>query len=139
MCGQSILKRSQNARDERRDASNESSSSRDDVAESGSVNPTVSIVIPVYNGANYLRAAIDSALAQTYPDIEIIVVNDGSDDGGETRDVLVSFGSRIRYLEKNNGGDRQPTLSLTSILRKDSGTGGDHGRQVVRGRQVGGR
>jgi glycosyltransferase involved in cell wall biosynthesis len=64
----------------------------------------VSIVIPVYNGANYLREAIDSALAQTYPDIEIIVVNDGSNDGGSTRDVALSFGDRIRYLEKDNGG-----------------------------------
>jgi glycosyltransferase involved in cell wall biosynthesis len=40
--------------------------------------PLVSIIIPVYNGANYMRAAIDSALAQDYPRIEIIVVNDGS-------------------------------------------------------------
>ncbi len=41
-------------------------------------NPKVSIVIPVYNGSNYLQKAIDSALAQTYKNVEVIVVNDGS-------------------------------------------------------------
>ena len=39
--------------------------------------PKVSIVIPVYNGSNYMREAIDSALNQTYNNIEVIVVNDG--------------------------------------------------------------
>ena len=46
--------------------------------------PLVSIVIPVYKGAQYMRTAIDSALAQTYKNVEIIVVNDGSPDDGET-------------------------------------------------------
>ena len=41
------------------------------------MNPKVSIVIPVYNGENYMKEAIDSALAQTYDNCEIIVVNDG--------------------------------------------------------------
>lgn len=66
--------------------------------------PIVSIVIPVYNGANYLGQAIDSALAQTYTRTEVIVVNDGSNDGGRTREIALSYGSRIRYLEKSNGG-----------------------------------
>lgn len=66
--------------------------------------PTVSIVIPVYNGANYLGQAIESALAQTYPDTEVIVVNDGSDDEGKTHDVALSFGDRIRFFGKSNGG-----------------------------------
>jgi glycosyltransferase involved in cell wall biosynthesis len=67
-------------------------------------NPKVSIVIPVYNGADYLREAIDSALAQTYPDIEVIVVNDGSDDGGMTERIAHSYGARINYCYKENGG-----------------------------------
>ena len=68
------------------------------------MDPLVSIVIPVYNGANYLREAIDSALAQTYSNVEIIVVNDGSDDGGATRDIALSYGDKIRYFAKDNGG-----------------------------------
>ena len=67
-------------------------------------NPFVTIIIPVYNGSNYLSEAIDSALSQTYKNIEIIVVNDGSNDGGKTRDIALSYGDKIRYFEKENGG-----------------------------------
>ncbi len=66
--------------------------------------PKVSIVIPAYNASNYLAEAIDSALAQTYPNAEIIVVNDGSKDDGATRMVALSYGDKIRYFEKENGG-----------------------------------
>ena len=66
--------------------------------------PVVSIVIPVYNGSNYLAQAIDSALKQDYPNIEVIVVNDGSTDGGKTEAIALAYGSRIRYYSKKNGG-----------------------------------
>ena len=66
--------------------------------------PLVSIVIPVYNGSNYMREAIDSALAQDYENKEIIVVNDGSTDGGATEEIALSYGDSIRYLHKENGG-----------------------------------
>ena len=66
--------------------------------------PLVSIVIPVYNGSNFLREAIDSALAQTYKNCEVIVVNDGSQDGGATDAICRSYGDRIRYFAKENGG-----------------------------------
>ena len=44
------------------------------------MNKKVTIIIPVYNGQNYLKEAIESALAQTYKNKEVIVVNDGSND-----------------------------------------------------------
>lgn len=66
--------------------------------------PKVSIVIPVYNGSNYLREAIDSALAQTYSNIEVLVINDGSNDGGRTEAIAQSYGSQVRYFLKTNGG-----------------------------------
>lgn len=66
--------------------------------------PKISIVIPAYNASNYLAEAIESALAQTYPNVEIIVVNDGSRDDGATERVAMSYGDRIRYFAKENGG-----------------------------------
>ncbi len=65
-------------------------------------NPLVSIVIPVYNGENYMREAIDSALGQTYKNIEVLVVNDGSKD--RTDEIARSYGNKIRYFKKENGG-----------------------------------
>jgi len=66
--------------------------------------PKVSIVIPVFNGADFMAEAIDSALAQTYGNIEVIVVNDGSRDGGKTDAIARGYGDRIRYFIKENGG-----------------------------------
>ncbi|MGO4677626.1 glycosyltransferase family 2 protein [Bosea sp. 2YAB26] len=66
--------------------------------------PFVSIIMPVYNGANYLRQAIDSALAQTYANVEIVIVNDGSTDAGATERIIESYGDRVRGFSQPNGG-----------------------------------
>jgi len=62
----------------------------------------VSIVIPNYNYGRYLRIAIDSALAQTYSPVEVIVVDDGSTD--DSREVIESYRDRITPIIKGNGG-----------------------------------
>lgn len=64
--------------------------------------PKVSIIIPVYNGENYLRESIDSALRQTYDNLEIIVVDDGSKD--KTAEIAKSYGEKIQFYSKENGG-----------------------------------
>lgn len=68
------------------------------------MDPKVSVIIPVFNGSNYLEKAIESVLNQTYTNIEIIVVNDGSQDNGETERIALSFGKSIQYYFKENGG-----------------------------------
>src|SRR5258708_11505359 len=64
--------------------------------------PLVSVVIPCYKQAEYLPAAVDSALEQTYAPVEVIVVNDGSPD--DTKQVALSYGDRIVYIHRPNGG-----------------------------------
>jgi glycosyltransferase involved in cell wall biosynthesis len=62
----------------------------------------VTAIVPVYNGAATIAEAIDSALAQSYRDLEVIVVNDGSTDA--TAEVLRRYDGRIRVIERKNGG-----------------------------------
>ena len=64
--------------------------------------PLISVIIPVYNGETFIGAAIESILRQEYPNLEIIVVNDGSTDG--TTDVLKPFESKIEIIAKPNQG-----------------------------------
>jgi glycosyltransferase involved in cell wall biosynthesis len=66
--------------------------------------PKVSIIIPVYNGSDYLAEAVDSALNQTYKNLEIIVINDGSKDDGKTENIALRYKDKIRYFYKENGG-----------------------------------
>ena len=72
--------------------------------------PKLSIIIPVYNAAKYLSQCIDSVLAQTFTDFELVLVNDGSTD--ESEKICLSYkeqDTRIKYVYKENGGAASAT------------------------------
>lgn len=85
----------------------------------------VSVVIPVYNGERYLAEAIESVMAQSYPPIEIIIVDDGSMD--RSASIAKGFGSLIRYFfqpntgtaEARNHGIRRAKGNLFAFLDQD--------------------
>jgi glycosyltransferase involved in cell wall biosynthesis len=65
----------------------------------------VSIIVPVYNASQCLTTAVESAMSQTYRDLEIILVDDGStDNSGELCDWFTTWDARIRTAHQNNGG-----------------------------------
>jgi glycosyltransferase involved in cell wall biosynthesis len=66
--------------------------------------PAVSIVVPAYNVSRYIENTLDSILAQTFTDYEIIVVNDGAPDTEELERVLEPYRERIVYLKQENRG-----------------------------------
>jgi glycosyltransferase involved in cell wall biosynthesis len=66
------------------------------------LNPLVSAIIPVHNVDRYLGEAIESVLAQTYSNIELIVIDDGSTDASAI--VAQSYGDRVNYLYQSNAG-----------------------------------
>ena len=67
-----------------------------------------SIIVPVYNVKNYLQDAVDSILNQTYKDYEIILIDDGSDDGSEVLcDEISKSISRIKAIHQQSQGASQ--------------------------------
>lgn len=78
----------------------------------------ITVIIPTYNSAKYIKEAVDSALSQTYKDIEIIVVDDGSTDN--TKDVLKKYidNGKIRYIYQANGG---PASARNKGINNSSG------------------
>lgn len=82
-----------------------------------SSNPRVSIVIPSYNHLHYLPRAVNTALDQTFEDIEVIVVNDGSTDG--TRQWLDAFRHpKLRVIHQENQG---PAAAINTGMRAAAG------------------
>ena len=87
--------------------------------------PTVSVVIPAYNAADLLPDTVESVLAQTYPAVEVIVVDDGSTDN--TPDVMEAYTPAVRYIRKENGGSasarnrgiREATGTYIALLDAD--------------------
>lgn len=77
-----------------------------------SIRPTVSVIIPAYNAERWIGEAIASVLSQTYRELEIIVVDDGSSDA--TCRIVKDYGDSVIYLHKSNGG--QGSARNTGIL-----------------------
>jgi hypothetical protein len=78
--------------------------------------PLVSVIIPVYNGENFIREAVENVLSQKYPALEIIIINDGSTDGTEAR--IKQLPVDIRYFTQNNNG---PAAARNKGIRDASG------------------
>jgi glycosyltransferase involved in cell wall biosynthesis len=101
--------------------------------------PLVSIVTPVYNGAAYLQPLIESVLAQSYDNIEHVVIDDGSTDGGDTVAILRKY-PRLRWWSRENKGQYE-TLNegfraargdiVTTISADDFYVDGEAIRDVV--------
>jgi glycosyltransferase involved in cell wall biosynthesis len=79
--------------------------------------PLVSIVTPAYNQGPFLREAIESVLAQTYPAVEYLVIDDGSTDN--TREVLGAYSGRIRWESQPNRGQAATLNRGWSMARGD--------------------
>lgn len=80
----------------------------------------ISIVIPVYNVANYLEKCVNSLLDQTYENIEILLINDGSkDNSGEVCDMLAQQDSRIRVIHQENAGVSAARNTALDIMNGD--------------------
>lgn len=75
------------------------------MTETDNNSPKISVIVPVYNSEQYLPKCIDSILAQTFSDFELILVNDGSKDGsGDICDEYAQKDKRVRVYHKENGG-----------------------------------
>lgn len=83
-------------------------------------NPKVSFIVPVYNTQEFLPRCLDSLLGQTCPDVEIVVVNDGSPDGSAAIiDEYARMDFRVRVVEKSNGGLSSARNAGMDVARGD--------------------
>jgi glycosyltransferase involved in cell wall biosynthesis len=78
--------------------------------------PLVSVVMPCFNSAQHLNQAIDSVLEQDYPNIELIVVDDGSTDN--SLQILQQYGDKIKVIVQKNGG---PAAARNTAMRAATG------------------
>jgi glycosyltransferase involved in cell wall biosynthesis len=78
--------------------------------------PRVSVIIPAYNAAATIAGTVESVLAQTFKDIEIVCVDDGSSD--QTRAILAGYADRVRLVEQANSG---PAAARNNGARNSSG------------------
>jgi len=78
--------------------------------------PLVSVIVPVFNGENFIKNAVENILSQQYPALEIIIVNDGSTDGTEA--IINQISVDIRYFTQSNSG---PAAARNKGIRDASG------------------
>jgi len=78
--------------------------------------PLVSVIIPVYNGEDFINEAVENVLSQKYPALEIIIINDGSTDGTEA--IIDKLPVDIRYFTQDNSG---PSAARNKGIRDASG------------------
>jgi hypothetical protein len=78
--------------------------------------PLVSVIIPVYNGERFLKDAVESVLAQKYPSLEIIIVDDGSTDGTDA--IARALPCDVRYFKQGNSG---PAAARNRAIRDTAG------------------
>ena len=79
----------------------------------------ISVIVPVYNKEDYLKQCIDSILSQTYRNLELLLVNDGSTDGsGKICDEYLDRDKRVKVFHQKNGG---PTAAVMTGLREAAG------------------
>jgi len=81
--------------------------------------PSVSVVIPAFRVAPYIAETLDSVLAQTYADVEILVVNDGSPDTLALQAALAPYRDRLVYLEQPQGGPSKARNTAIAAARGD--------------------
>ncbi len=82
--------------------------------------PKVSVIVPVYNTEKYLPRCIESILAQTFTDFELILVNDGStDNSGKICDIYASKDSRVIVIHKENGGVNRARETGVNVATTD--------------------
>lgn len=79
----------------------------------------VSVIIPAYNAAPYIKETLDSVFAQTYRPFEVIVVNDGSPDTPALEEALASYRDKVIYIKQENRG---PSCARNTGLRAAGGT-----------------
>jgi glycosyltransferase involved in cell wall biosynthesis len=79
--------------------------------------PLISVIIPVFNGERFIREAVDNVISQDYPSLEIIIVNDGSNDKSE--EIITQLPSDIRYFSQQNAG---PAAARNRGIKDASGS-----------------
>jgi len=83
--------------------------------------PFISVLMPTYNNAKYIRASVESVITQPYQNFEILILNDGSTDNTDevVKELLVAYPDKIRYYKQENAGIPASTNRLIKLAKGD--------------------